>query len=213
MKKILTLITVCIISISSLFAVEGFASAKFGANFSWYQNEYENYLGDDITKEVDSIHFDLGLDSATYFNSGDTQVGLGYGVAISFPYSQTIDGKDYQNDKPMLITPKVSIQMRHKLSKTIFFETGVGVNCAHSKQNVIESDSTKVVKKAQVLSVMANLGLQCKFNDVVGLRCGAEVTTPVYSSLKWEVSSISRKNEATTKGVAVVPYIGLALLY
>ncbi len=214
MKKYIALAVVCLLSICSLFAVEGFVGAKLGADFSW-ETLTMSFMGESNTSKGEGIAFGFGADGATYFTSGKNQFGIGYGLLFGKAYSQKQDGQEVSVDNlPLIVNPRVSFQYRNAINQNLYVGAGIGVSASFAKQSVFDSDSgTTNVIKSSTIGLLGNIEMQYKFNSKFGLRCGVEASTPLKNTIEITNRGLTMSFDVSSKGVSLMPYIGLSFLY
>lgn len=226
MKKCLVFVLVIALSVTSVFAaklpsfgkvapksspISGHFGATVAPTFAWDTYNF----GSSTSSKVQTISLDVDVAGATYFNKGDNKFGLGYGLRFDFPLKQKSGNLTISGDDMFWkfgIGPKVTFQYQRVLSKDLNLEAGAGIEWDFYSKSW-EVGNTKYHTKMNILSFIANVGIDYKLSKNLGLRAGAEFGIPMTCTYKTGLSGHEAEKDSSYTGFALTPFVGISYLY
>ncbi len=211
MKKIIVVCLLISLAVLPVFAMESWGGITVAPEFGWSTVKVD-FGGQSEKIKSSSTNLMVAAEGANYFGQ-KAQFGIGYGFGVGFALSGTMeDQKVDVSNTPVSVLPKISFQYRNAFNDKCAIEVGIGFTHAYQSQTTTDS-GISVKQEVNITSLFANANILFNFTDLIGIRAGLGLSTPIYTSSKISGNGMSIKIDATTTGVSIVPYVGIAFCY
>jgi hypothetical protein len=215
MKRVVVLLVVFAVSLSSVFATSSFGLIGAG-EFGWNEASIESTIYTK-TQKTQNTSVNVGVLGTSYFGDSDSW-GIGYQFAVSklLKSKNTESGKEIEvEDTDIFFKLTMMAQYKAAFSKRMALEVGLGPTVKY--YNLTRTFAygswtlSSVTMKTYTFLLTGLVDLKLDLTDSFGLRAGCMVETPLFAKMTVsnDLNSVTDNPSYKVTGVEVVPFVSL----
>lgn len=209
MKKLLSMMMIAVIAVSSAFAVSGYIGASSGYSFDYAK------VSDEVTQTGTSIP--VNLDGATFFGNGNFNIGLSYGGKMaSVPMTYKVGNTSVDADPSKYtwtLAPYAGLAFQYRFSKG--FGIAGSVNATYNWESVTKTIAGQELKGSlHTLGAMGNLYLNMNLGSF-NIRIGGLMEGPIGAWATGKAFGVNASSDMidVMGSFNVVPFAGIGFAY
>ena len=222
MKKLLSIMLIAVLAVSSVFAVSGYIGTSSGYSF-----DYAKVSDDKISQVATSIP--VNIDGATFFGKGSFNFGLSYGGKMaSIPMNYYVGDVKFDSDPSKYtwtLAPYAGLTFQYRFSKGFGIAGSVNAtyNWGSAKDEASQYLPSEVIDligkfgvdvKYHILGAMGNLYLNMNLGSF-NIRIGASMEGPIGTWAQYELLNATTTSDMIDSmgPFSIVPFAGIGFAY